>query len=184
MKIPKLIAICGYKRCGKDTVSEFISSVYGHKHIKISAKLKQVSKILFNFTDDQVESDSKEDFDARWGTTPRKVLQFMGTEMFQYKIQEILPDVQRNFWIRSLIEEHIIKTNHDYPIVISDMRFVHEYTELKKHGVFVIKIKRNQIELDTHPSETEFVNIPADMEIDNNGTVSEMLKRIHEQLDS
>ena len=178
MKIPKLIAICGYKRCGKDTVSDYIASLYGHKHIKIAAKLKEVSKILFNFTDAQVETDIKEEIDDRWGTTPRKVMQFMGTEMFQYKIQEIIPGIKRNFWIKSLIEEHIITTNQSYPIVISDMRFVHEYTELKQYGVFVIKIKRHLPQIDTHPSETEFMNIPADLEIDNNGTVCEMLRQI------
>ena len=179
MKIPKLIAICGYKRCGKDTIAEYISEKFGHKHIKISSKLKDIVKVLFNFNDDQVETDCKEVVDDRWGVTPRTVMQFLGTEMFQYKIQEMLPCVQRNFWIKSVIEEHVREAT--YPIVISDMRFLHEYTELQKYDVFVIKIKRQQViqRMDMHPSETEFVNIPVNLEIDNNGTIPDMLNIVN-----
>lgn len=182
LKVPKLIAVCGYKRCGKDTLAEYISQQYGHKHIKISSKLKDVVKVLFNFNDDQIETDSKEVIDERWGVTPRNVLQFVGTEMFQYKIQEMLPCIKRNFWIKSIVEEHIQNANQ--PIVISDMRFLHEYNELKKYDVFVIKIKREHSyqNRDMHPSETEFVNIPANLDIENNGTISEMWEKVRKDL--
>ena len=178
MNIPRIIAICGYKRSGKDTISEYISNMYGHKHIKIAEKLKDVVKILFNFTDNQIEADEKEICDERWGITPRKAMQFMGTEMFQYKLQELLPEIQRNFWIQSLITENIIGKNR--PLVISDLRFMHEYTELKKHNVFVIKINRIQHgeTMDTHPSEKEFMSIPADLQLDNDGTIEGLYKQL------
>lgn len=178
MNIPRIIAICGYKRSGKDTISEHISNMYGHKHIKIAGKLKDVVKILFNFTDNQIEADEKEVCDDRWGITPRKAMQFMGTEMFQYKLQELLPDIQRNFWIQSLISENVKGNNN--PLVISDLRFMHEYTELKKHNVFIIKINRTlpKGEQDLHPSETEFMDIPADLQLENDGTIESLYKQL------
>lgn len=182
MNLPRIIAICGYKRSGKDTISEYISNMYGHKHIKIAGKLKEIVKTLFNFSNNQIEADEKEICDERWGITPRKAMQFMGTEMFQYKLQELLPDIQRNFWIHSLITENIIGNNN--PLVISDLRFMHEYTELKKHNVFIIKINRKVVggEQDLHPSETEFLDIPADLQLENDGTIESLYNQLARSL--
>lgn len=166
-RVPNIIAICGYKRSGKDTLANIISEKYGHKHIKIASKLKEIVQTLFSFTYDQIENDAKEQVDPRWGITPRQVMQFVGTEMFQYKLQEIMPDVKRSFWIRGLVAS-LSPTDK---VVISDLRFKHEYEELKKLGVYVIKVTRpDLISLqDTHPSETEFNDIPVDLDVVNEG---------------
>jgi hypothetical protein len=180
--VPKLIAICGYKRSGKDTLAEYIRMKHGHKHVKIAEKLKAVVKTVFGFTDDQVESDTKEQVDPRWGITPRQAMQFIGTEVFQYKVQELLPDIQRALWIKGLIAEHL-NTPNPPPIVISDLRFLHEYEELKPYGVFVIRINRpcckQYAMLDMHASEREFLDIPFDMEVNNNEQkMEDMFSRI------
>jgi hypothetical protein len=173
MKIPRIIAVCGQKRCGKDTLASFITSQYGHKNVKIAENIKVLVKTLFGFTDDQVESDIKEAIDPHWGISPRKAMQFIGTEMFQYKIQELLPDIQRNFWIKSTIQQHIISSQD--PLVISDLRFYHEYVALKKFDVFVIKIMKNKdVNMDTHASETEYKTIPVDLTIFNDATKKDM----------
>lgn len=177
--IPRLIAVCGYKRCGKDTLANQISQAYGHKHVKIAGRLKEVVRCLFGFTEDQVESDSKEVVDERWGVSPRRAMQFVGTEMFQYKIQELIPGVERNFWIRSLVEQEVAPClAGGGSVVISDIRFVHEYNELKKHGVFVILVERDGCgcQDDMHASEQDFRNIPADIVLKNNGEVTELLE--------
>ena len=173
-KIPRIIAVCGYKRSGKDTVANIISELYGHKHMKIASKLKDVTQTLFGFSHSQIEEDVKDHIDTRWGITPRQAMQFIGTEMFQFKIQEILPEIKRNFWIKGLIAD----LNGNLPVVISDLRFVHEYEELKNLGVFVIRVtkKNNSETIDHHPSETDFLNIPADLEIVNNDFVIDNLR--------
>jgi hypothetical protein len=167
MMIPRLIAICGYKRSGKDTLAEFIVSNYGHKHVKVAEKLKKITKLVFNFSDEQIESDTKENVDPRWGISPRAAMQFIGTEMFQYKIQELLPDIQRKLWIKGIVEEI---EQSSTSVVISDLRFVHEYEELKKQNVFVIRVTRPNMTIaqhDNHSSETEFLKIPADLVVEN-----------------
>ena len=163
--IPKIIAICGYKRSGKDTVANIISQLYGHKHMKIASKLKDVVQTLFGFTYSQIEEDSKDDVDHRWGISPRQAMQFIGTEMFQFKVQELLPDIGRRFWIKGMTATIPENTS----IVISDLRFVHEYEELKKLGVYVIRVNRDteNMTTDKHPSECDFLNIPINLEINN-----------------
>lgn len=163
--MPKIIAVCGYKRSGKDTIANLIGEIYGYKHVKIASKLKEVTKTLFAFTDDQIESDTKDTIDPRWGVSPRHVMQFVGTEMFQYKLQELLSDVKRNFWIKGLLAS----LSENDRVIISDLRFLHEYEELKKHNVFVIRVNRPGITCgdDAHISEKEYTSIPVDLEIVN-----------------
>jgi len=142
----QVIAICGYKRSGKDTIANYLCDKYGFQHCKISKGLKEMCKCLFGFNDSQMESDLKEVVDKKWGITPRKAMQYVGTDMMQYQIQNILPDIGRNFWIYKCIKH--IEDNHkdDLRIVISDMRFIHEYDLLKKtygDNFKVIKVLRN-----------------------------------------
>lgn len=184
--IPRLVAICGYKRCGKDTLANYISSTYGHDHLKIAGKLKHVVRCLFGFTEEQVECDAKELVDSRWGITPRRAMQFVGTEMFQYKVQELLPEIQRTFWVKSMVEQEVVPriAKQGGSVVISDLRFVHEYIELKKHGVFVIMVERDACEVggDSHASETEFKDIPADVVIKNNSDIRSLLEQLEAAL--
>lgn len=183
--LPKIIAICGYKRCGKDTIAQYLCNNRGYTHIKIAAKLKEVVRTLFNFTEEQVEGDLKEIVDSTWGVTPRHVMQFMGTEMFQYKLQELLPNIERRFWILNLINENMDKIHAHQPFVISDLRFKHEYMELKKYGVYVIRVnKKNTILKDPHPSEIEFMDIPVDLEINNDGTIEDLYDNLKQKLET
>jgi hypothetical protein len=172
MSLPRIIAVCGHKRCGKDTLAAYISQKYGYEHVKVSNKLKHVMGILFGFTDEQLEGSMKECIDDRWGVSPRQAMQFFGTEVMQFEIQKLLPNVNRNFWIKSLIDE---KLHQPKNYVISDIRFLHEYNELKKYDLSVIKINRpSAFTKDMHVSETEFNEIPHDLMIQNEGSMDEM----------
>ena len=173
----RVIAICGYKRSGKDTIANFIVSTYGYKPLKIAEGLKNLMKTMFDFTDDQLE-ETKEVIDQYWGITPRRAMQFFGTEIMQYEIQKLLPDIGRNFWMKK-ITNTITNASDDEKFVISDMRFYHEYEALKKFYPFIIKVTKPGVNcLDTHCSETEFTTIPHNIEVINDGS----LEALHEKL--
>lgn len=178
MFLPKVIGICGMRRAGKDTIASFFSS-YGYKNVKISQPLKTVCQTLFGFTDSQMEDETKDIIDENIGISPRTALQFFGTEVMQYKIQELLPNVGRSFWIDMLIRQNI---NQDQKIIISDMRFEHEYNALKaKYGdnLIIIKVTReNNLEKDTHSSENEWMHIKEDYLIENNKSINDLKKSI------
>jgi hypothetical protein len=171
----RVIAICGYKRSGKDTIADFIASTYGYKHIKIAEGLKSTMKIMFDFTDDQLE-DTKDVIDQRWGITPRRAMQFFGTEIMQHQVQKLLPDVGRNFWMRK-INNTLASANENF--VISDMRFYHEYEALQEFYPFIIKVTNPGVCcVDTHCSETEFATIPHHIEVINDDT----LEALHDKI--
>jgi dephospho-CoA kinase len=173
-KLPKIIALCGYKGSGKDTVAEYLVQKYKYNHYKISEKLKEVIKLLFNLNDDDLERN-KDEINDKWGIEPRKIMQFIGTDMFQYKLQELFPTIEKSFWIKSLFTDELINKieNENHRIVISDLRFLHEYNLISNIYVSysILKVQNNNLEKnDKHISENEFNNIPINAVILNNST--------------
>ena len=192
----KIIAICGLKRSGKDTLANIISEHYNYEHVKISKKLKETCKILFNFTDDQMEKDIKEEIDPRWGVSPRKCMQYFGTELMQYQIQNLL-SIGKKFWINSLLNEIDLNDVNDKKYVISDLRFLHEYEEIKKRNGIVICVDRVKTDQgnqgnqgnqgveateDLHISEQEYKKFDYDLIIKND-TVDSMITQIQSFFD-
>lgn len=170
MTTSNIIALCGYKRCGKDFASEHIVEKYNYSHYKFANKLKKIVKDLFDFDDDQIEGDKKETIDSLWGISPRQAMQYIGTEVFQHHMNNLIPGIDKSFWVRTLVNE--INKNKPKNIVISDMRFMHEYEYIKKHlntyNITVVKIINNDRTYDdNHISENSFNQIPFDHVVTN-----------------
>lgn len=206
--MPRIIAICGAKRSGKDVLAEHLVRKYNYERIAFAEPLKHAIKTLFNFDDEQVGigedtgTCKKDALDERWGITPRAALQFFGTEVMQEKIQELLPDIKRNFFANTL--KNYIKTrmdaNEGQRFVISDLRFLHEYEVLfsipniRKDDIAIIRvirpdagflgISRDANRCDavaaasiSHKSEQEYINIPYDIILFNNGTIDAYIEK-------
>lgn len=175
----RIVALCGQKRVGKDTVAAFLQASRGYRHLKFTQQLKDGLGRFFGFTPDQMEGPRKDEVDARWGVTPRSVMQWMGTEVMQHELQQLIPGVGRTFWAAQLAAR--IREDGG-PVVISDMRFLHEYTCLKREfGADLVTVRlRRSLELgaDAHASETECDSVPADYELLNDGTVDELLAAV------
>ena len=177
------IAICGLKRSGKDTVADLIASATGMAHVKVSAPLKRLVKDMFDLTPSQVEDDCKDDVDARWGLSPREIMQFVGTDMFQYKLQELMPSMGRRFWITKAIHDW-----GDQSVVVSDVRFNHELQELRRHfdQVHVIRVQRRCVQqhtdTDSHVSEQEYKTFLPCSVIDNNGSLYRLRCAVYDAL--
>lgn len=209
-RMPRIIAICGAKRSGKDVLAEHLVRKYNYERIAFAEPLKHAIKTLFNFDDEQVGigedtgTGKKDALDERWGITPRAALQFFGTEVMQEKIQELLPDIKRNFFANTL--KNYIKTrmgaNEGQRFVISDLRFLHEYEVLfsipniRKDDIAIIRVIRPDagflgISRDavaaardavaaasiSHKSEQEYINIPYDIILFNNGTIDAYIEK-------
>jgi len=184
-----IIAICGAKRSGKDVLAKYIVATRGFKKLSFAEPLKKAVRELFNFNDIQVGIDEenavgneKEIIDERWGISPRKALQFFGTEIMQHTIDELIPNTNRGFLadiLLSRISDAASDTCNNY--VISDLRFLHEYNKLKSsakiRSLIIVKISRpsiNIVERDTHISEKEYIDIPYDVELVNDGAIGDL----------
>ena len=173
-----VIAICGFRRSGKDTIADFIETKYQLKKIRIAGPLKEACKALFGFSEEAIETDIKEVIDDRYGASPRQIMQFMGTEIMQYEINKVIKGFNRDFFIRRTLIEC---KKYNEQIVIADLRFVHEYEFLKQQynkQLKVIRVERSHNLIDMHISEQDFIKIPTDFIVTNNDDKVKLFSQI------
>lgn len=175
----RVIAICGAKHCGKDTLANWIQATFDYRKIIIAEPLKQVCKILFEFNNHQLDGDQKDVIDSKLGVSPRQVLQFIGTDVMQFKLQELIPSMGRSIWINKVIND---QKQPEQRIVISDLRFIHEYEILRHHydkQLIIIRIENSRvIKDDAHVSENEWKRIPHNYIVFNNGSKEVMYEQM------
>jgi len=171
----RVLAICGKRRAGKNTAATAIRRALEERaeELAFADPIKRCVGDLFGFSERQLDGDLKEAPDARWdGVTPRRVLQFFGTEMMQFKLQELLPGVGRHFWTRCLIER-IRALPPGTLAIVTDLRFRHEWEALRAafgDGAVCVKVVRVVDEAEAgdstttsmHPSETDMDGVVAD----------------------
>ena len=176
-----IIGITGRKFNGKDTLGNILHEKYGYKCIAFADPLKNCCKAIFHFTNEQLYGNEKEKIDNNWKTTPRIILQFVGTELLRNQMEKILPDIGCNIWIKSFETqiEQMIKIDPCLKIVVTDIRFQNELDCVKNLGGKIIKIiKPDVINTDSHVSENNIDNFIVDHVIINDGTIDDLIKKI------
>lgn len=179
---PRIIALIGSKRSGKDTVAAMLQQ-YGYENWKFAARLKSVCKELFGLTADELETDLKDSICEKWGVTPRYLMQIVGTEIVQHTLPKYVPSVSKEFWVKVMCDN--LDNSPTKQIVISDMRFIHEaeYIRNRYSSVLYIKLIRPEpgtLDPSCHISEKEWQKIPADVEIINGGTLFELKQKVEQ----
>jgi hypothetical protein len=171
----RVIGIAGKKFSGKDTLGHFFVQKYGYEQIAYADPLKEIGKI-FGFTDEQLYGSKKEELDEFWQVTPRKFLQFVGTDMFRDHSDKISPNMGINTWT-NIVKKRIQENPNKY-FVITDVRFPNEAELIKELGGTIIKLKRNNDSNDEHASESLIESLPADFEFENNGTKEQLYSNV------
>ncbi len=168
----------GYKaRSGKDTVAEVLER-YGFKRTAFAKSLKEAVKAIFHFTDDHVYGELKEVHNEFWGTTPRDILQRMGTNAMRNNFRN-------DVWLKSVEAEMLNDLDRDW--VISDVRFPNEANMIQLLGGSVFRVDRpgikSAIATTSHASETSMDGWGGwDGVIDNSGTLDDLYDRTAELL--
>lgn len=171
-----LIGLLGHKRSGKDTFADYCNKKYDFKKKAFAQPLKDVVKILFNFTDAQLYGEEKELVDGKWNVSPRETLQYIGTDLIRNQMNGLIGGIGKDFWLKKF--EFDYKNDIDSNIVVSDVRYQNEVDLIKKLGGIIIKINRNGCGGDNHESEKKIDNIiNFDYNIENNGTIEEYYKK-------
>lgn len=178
-----IIGVLGRKGSGKDTVADYVVTKFKFEKMTFAKPLKDACKILFNFTDEQLYGDLKEVNDARWGVSPRQVLQYLGTDVIRKGMKQLIPDIQDNFWVNLLRIKYLEKIQFDpnTKVIVSDVRFQNEIDMVHQMGGIVIKLIRPlNSNIDVHESEKNIDNLNGEFNIINDGTLEELYKKIDE----
>lgn len=183
-----LIGLCGKKRSGKDTIADILHKKYDFIKYSFAGPMKEACKNIFMLTDEQVNGDKKAEVDERWGVTPRKLLQVIGTELFQYDIHNHMEDnefnVGRELWVKRFEFFYNENISSFDDVVVTDVRFKHEVKRIREMGGRIWKIHRSSVESsDQHPSEKEIDEIEGDHVIHNNGTIQDLNENVNMLID-
>ncbi|ARF11099.1 deoxynucleoside monophosphate kinase [Hokovirus HKV1] len=170
-----LIGVAGHYGSGKTTVSEYICKNYDFTRLNFAEPVKEICKTIFNFNDQQLYGNLKNQIDTKWNITPRQAMQFIGTEFGRQFINNLIP-IQDNLWVTNL--ENKIDKKTDINIIIDDCRLQNEIEMIKKKNGIIIKIERDGYIGDSHVSESYIDSIKGDYLIKNNSTLENLYSQI------
>lgn len=159
-----LIGIHGHAGAGKDTVAEWILQNFTDVYKEpFAGPLKMVCSHAFNIDlDDFYAQEKKEQTHPFWNTTPRKIAQIVGTELFRV-------GYGNDFWVRrmhgrisgELITERDGIYESGETIIIPDVRFQNEYDWLISQGGKLIVLTRpgadGSVGVPNHASEAGII---------------------------
>jgi len=167
----KIIGIAGPARAGKTTVANMILNLrpeYTHK--TFAAPLKMMLFYGLDLTVDQVEGDQKEVVDPRYGTTPRLLMQTLGTEWGRNLVH---PDI----WLTAATNDIL------QPTVFGDVRFPNEADWVRKHGA-LLHVARGGLVTHQHESEAGIKPAGGDYFIDNSSGLDDLEQQVAQFLAS
>lgn len=175
-----LIGIHGPLESGKDTVAQIIISKFPllFTQYAFAWPIKQACQIMFGFTEkDMNDRVLKERVHPRWGITPRKAMQLLGTEYGRNMIR-------KDIWIIRAQMEMEKNLEQGYGTIISDVRFENEAQLIRENGGIIIHIKRPSLDTSAekynHESEMGINCKPEDIVIMNDTSLDDL----HFKIDS
>jgi hypothetical protein len=170
----KLLGIAGHSGVGKSEISQYLLDSYENTYqLAFADPLKHGCAELFGIdTNDFYDQESKEQADPVWGVSPRKIAQFVGSEIFRDRIAQLIPWIGNDFWLHRFAG--VINSRLYYPgefddyttydpediILVPDLRFQNEYDFIIANGGIVIHVSRygcdGNIGIIGHQSEKGF----------------------------
>lgn len=164
----QLIGITGIARSGKDEFGLALAK-YGFKRTAFASALKvAVAYIANEETNLYFADDTKEEYTEALKTTRRMALQKVGSAVRA----SLGPDT----WVRRVIRAWDAQGNP--PTVVTDLRFANEAQAIRERGGIIVRITRPGSgltgEAAAHESEAGLPDDMVDVEIVNDGTLSEL----------
>ena len=169
-----IIGIAGKKGSGKDTAGQYLISKHGFRRYAFGDPVKEVCRLLFGFTDEQLYGTQKEEM-TEFGIRPREAFQKIGTEFGRQQLHNLLPDLrvkEGELWIDIFRRE----CPNDKLIVVTDVRFQNEADAIKEKGGIILYVVREDCERDCH--ESERIDVEYEHLLENNGTLEEFYDKI------
>jgi hypothetical protein len=167
---PLYIGIAGAKRAGKDTLASGLASALVLPCDSFAAPLRQFVASLLGLSLRELDSRKEDTIDWLAEVTPRHLMQTAGTEWGRDRVHPEL-------WVRSLFAR--------LPAggLVPDVRFSNEARAIRRRGGVVIRVSRpGHGGHDTHASEQPLPDELVDIEVSNDGSRADLVRRTLDQL--
>ena len=164
---PLYIGIAGGKRAGKDTLANGLASALVLPCDSFAAPLRQFGASLLGLAVRDGDGRKEEAIDWLADFTPRHLMQTAGTEWGRDRVHPEL-------WVRSLFAR--------LPAggLVPDVRFANEAHAIRRRGGVVIRVSRPGH--GGHDSEQPLPDDLVDIEVNNDGTQADLVRRTLDQL--
>lgn len=160
-----LIGIAGAKRSGKSTLADGLSCVLGLPEASFAGPIRRFVAEILGITLVELERIKEQPIPWLDGTTPRQMMQTVGTEWGR---QTVDPDL----WIKSLLARM-----PPQGCIVSDVRFDNEASAILDNGGIVFRLVRpGLVQDDGHASERGVSNQLVTVELVNCSTPDELVK--------
>lgn len=183
-----LIGFCAYIQHGKDSCGGFLHEM-GWKRLAFADKLREVAFAANPYIKGALGGVCIEGYLQKivglfgWEFAKkipevRKLLQAIGTEAGR----NILGD---NCWIDALRKDYYVLLDADEDAFITDVRFPNEGAFVKSEGGILVRVTRPNFDSGVsqeHESERYIADLPADIEIINDGDLDDLRKKLYEAL--
>lgn len=154
---PVVVGLCGFARAGKDTVGEILVKEYGYTRVSFADPLKAVAR--------DIGWSGKKD------ETGRELLQNLGVAVREH--------VGESTWVRAAMMKAIDILTNGGKVVITDVRFANEISEVRAMGGEIWTVaRRGTGPANDHVSEHEWTGHAPDRVVPNNGTIEELREGI------
>ena len=184
-----IVGFTGKAKSGKSTAANALGSWLTYNlsiptNVKAFADpIREIGNI-FGFSNEQMNIPTfKEQVDERWGISPRKFMQLVGSEMFRTHIsQDVwvkhMFDIGIPRWVNNVKNCSVYAIDKAcaakplYACMIGDVRFRNEADAIRERGGLIVRINRPGVEdvcngVQNHVSEKEFDLIHSDITIIN-----------------
>ena len=188
-----VVALAGRCGAGKDAAADALARGLGFVNLKFAQPLKDVAALLFGLPAECFSDRALKDAPhaALRGSSPREVLQWLGTDVMQHGLQSagLLPGVGRRFWAVRLADAIDALPAECDRVVISDMRFPHELELLRErfgdshpaHRLVSVRLERGggssgsgSSAAADHESESAVDGMDVDAVLRNDGTLEQL----------
>lgn len=174
-----LVGVCGKAGAGKDTIADYLINQYKFKKISLADPIKRIVKDVFVLDDHTVyDRIAREQPLEQWNDwSVRKLLQFVGTELFRKNIDD-------GIWVKSLW--YRVKSDPTSNYVVPDIRFPNEmqYLAVNCPNFFTIKVERDgcngNVGIKGH--ESEAYDLETNYLLKNNSAFEDLYRSVDQLL--
>lgn len=171
----KVIGLVGRMGSGKSTVANYLTEQYGFKLVKFADPLKDMLRAV-GIGEEEIEGHLKnEPCDLLMGKTPRFAMQTLGT---QWGRESIHPQL----WVRLWLE----RAGRHNMVVCDDCRFPNEATTIRENGGKLIRIIPDYegfVDRGVqHESEAHAMEMDVDLELLNDGSITQLCQSAYEAI--
>ena len=165
-----LIGFSGKKGSGKSYFADYLVNNKLFIKLSFASPLKEITKILFNLSDEDVKDPSKKELiNPKFNASPRELMQWLGTDIMREEFNKKF-NYSGSIWIDNVKDKVKTLLDNNKDVVIDDVRFQNEVDMIHSLGGIVINLRNNldntlNNSTSTHSSENqkltfnyEFVN--------------------------